>query len=203
MTDLPPEQDDEEDVVDPDDYPGLSAVNRFAHMVESIPWFSRLGEEFEEDELDWAQAYLEAMGFPGAAIVAVLDWEEAEATAGNTDWNTAWWEAEEQLRMALITEACARAPEEDVMAALTHVTSQASETIFAAAEMAASLAGIDDEELIRAAAGAATQATYQAALVLAAEAAEDEDDHPFALKYRLYEAGRWPLSLIGGSFNLF
>ena len=30
-----------------------------------------------------------------------------------------------------------------------------------------------------------------------------EDDHPFALKYRLFERGRWPVALIGSSLHLF
>jgi hypothetical protein len=30
-----------------------------------------------------------------------------------------------------------------------------------------------------------------------------EDEHPFALKFRLLEAGRWPIALVGASFSLF
>ena len=116
------------------------------------------------------------------------------------NWNSDWWEAEEQLRAALLAEAIERSDEETVMLALTHVTNQAAEAVLLAAEAAAARFGVDDEALIRAAAGAATQACYHAALVLAAEA---DEDHPFALKYRLYESGRWPLGVVGRSFNLF
>ena len=86
------------------------------------------------------------------------------------------------------------------MLALTHVANQASEAVLAAAEAAAGRFGVEDEALIRAAAGAAAQACYHAALVLAAEG---DEEHPFALKYRLYEAGRWPLGIVGRSFSLF
>jgi hypothetical protein len=36
-------------------------------------------------------------------------------------------------------------------------------------------------------------------------AAENEDDqhHAFALKYRLFESGRWPIGVIGNSFHIF
>jgi hypothetical protein len=66
--------------------------------------------------------------------------------------------------------------------------------------VAAARGGVADMALIRAAAGAATQACYQAALVLAAGA---EAEHPFAIKFRLYEAGRWPLGIVGMTFNVF
>ncbi len=61
--------------------------------------------------------------------------------------------------------------------------------------------GLDDFGLVNAAAGAGVQACHNAALLLLAGRAED--DHPFALKYRLFERGRWPVALIGSSLHLF
>ena len=191
---------DEDEDIDLEDYPGLRGVTRFTRLVGGIAWFSRLGAELEEDEIEWAEAYLGALGFPDASVVPILDWEEAEAAAVNPDWNSAWWEAEEQLRMALVDEACRLLPEDVLNVALTHLASAAAEPVRAAAEAAASLAGIDDEALLLAAQGSATQACHQAALVLAAEI---EDEHPFAIKFRLFEAGRWPIAVAGNSFNLF
>ena len=51
----------------------------------------------------------------------------------------------------------------------------------------------------------AVEAAHKAALVLiaAADPAFDADDHPFTAKFRLFEFGRWPVGLIGSSFNLF
>ena len=69
-----------------------------------------------------------------------------------------------------------------------------------AALRAAGQSGVVDPALVRAAAGAATQASYQAALVLAAG---EDAEHVFAIKYRLFEAGRWPLGIAGMTFNLF
>lgn len=193
-----PEADDE----DVELTPGLVAVSRLAQMIPQVPWFGAVGGPLEAQERRLASAYLDALGFPEVEVAAVADWEEAEAAARNPDWNSAWWEAEEQLRMALIDAACGLSGEDAVMVALTNVTSRASDVVHEAAEATAARFGVDDEALVRAAAGAATQACYQAALVLAAEE-EDQDGHPFALKYRLFEAGRWPLGVAGSSFNLF
>jgi hypothetical protein len=192
--------DDEPEAIEPEDYPTLVAVARFARALPRISWFAAVGEPLSPAEHDDATAYLSALGFPDATVATIDDWEDAEAAARNPDWNTAWWEAEEQLRAGLIADALELIEEAELMAALNHVTASASESANGAAALAATRAGVADEELMRAAAGAAIQVAYQAALVLAAGA---EEDHAFALKFRLFEAGRWPLGIVGATFNLF
>ena len=109
-------------------------------------------------------------------------------------------EAEAVIETVPVTEAIALHGEEALTIALTHVSSIAAEVVHAAAGAGATRDGVDDEGLVRAAAGAAAQACYQAALVLAAEG---EPDHAFALKFRLFESGRWPLGIVGNTFHLF
>lgn len=184
------------------DFPGLLAVSQFARMVRDVPWFSTLAEELDEREINLVEDYLSGLGFPDASIVTVEDWEEAAEALQNPDWDTAFWEVEEQARVALTAEACERADEEAVNLALTHVSHLAAESAADAVTVAASRFDVVDEELLRAAAGAATQACYHAALVLAAET-EDQETHPFAAKYRLFEFGRWPLGLVGATYYLF
>ncbi|MDP6343654.1 MAG: hypothetical protein QF578_17710 [Alphaproteobacteria bacterium] len=184
------------------DHPGLLAVSQLARMLTEVPWFTALGAELDEREVLLAEDYLFGLGFPDAHIAPVADWEEAADAAANPDWNSTWWEAEEQARVALVTEACLRADEDTVSLALTHLHGQAAAAVAEPAELVAEAAGIEDEELIRALEGAATQAVYQAALVLAAED-EDQERHPFALKYRLFESGRWPIGVVGTTFHLF
>ena len=183
-----------------DDFPTLQAVSRFARMVRNVAWFAALGEPLSETEQRDAEAYAGALGFPDADVALVEEWEEAEAAIRNPGWNTEWWETEEQLRAGLIDEALQHVEEQDLMVALTAVTSAASDVVHGAAAVAAARGGVADQGLIRAAAGAATQAAYQAALLLAAGG---EDEHPFALKYRLFEAGHWPLGIVGSTFNVF
>jgi hypothetical protein len=88
---------------------------------------------------------------------------------------------------------------DQVMTALTKVTDAATRIVLGAASVAAARQGIADPALARAAAGAATQAAYQAALALAGGA---QSNHPFAVKYRLFAAGRWPLGVVKNSFYL-
>lgn len=184
------------------DFPGLLAVSQFARMLRSTLWFTALGESADERELNLAEDYVTGLGFPDTDIVVLDSWEDAADAALNTDWNTEAWEAEEQLRMALIAEACEHADEEMVMVALAAVSTAASETAQAAAEGMLEVDPSLDEELLRAAIGAVAQASYHSALVLAAET-EDPEQHPFSLKFRMFEAGRWPLGIVGRSFHLF
>ncbi|ANK79968.1 MAG: hypothetical protein TEF_03565 [Rhizobiales bacterium NRL2] len=194
--------DDEEPPVPLDDLPPtVAALSRFAATLGHVSWFAAVGERISEPERRDAEDYLAALGFPECDVVQVMDWEEAEEAARNPEWNTAWWEAEEQLRAALSDRAVELAgDEETVLVALTNVTSKASEAVHGAAAVAASRFGVADEGLIRAAAGAAAQAAYQAALVIAAA---EEEDHAFARKFALFQAGRWPLGITGGTFSLF
>lgn len=203
-----PANDDTFDDDDSDDFEELgdeardtaAGMARFAALVRGVSWFAALGEPVSEGEADEALAYAAALGFPDVHVAGVFDWDEAEAAIRNPDWNSAWWEAEEQARAALIADALTRFSEHELMLALTKVTSAASDVVHGAAAVAAARGGIADQGLIRAAAGAATQACYQAALVLAAGG---EEDHPFAIKFRLFEGGRWPLGIVGGTLNVF
>ncbi|MBM3491881.1 MAG: hypothetical protein FJX68_15855 [Alphaproteobacteria bacterium] len=179
---------------------GLLAVERLSRLSLRLPWFAALGRPFRAAEREAAGAYLAELGFVEAALAGIADWEEAEGAARNPEWNTAWWEAEEGLRAALVAEACAARGEAAVMEALSELSAAASEASLRAAGRAMAWAELSDEALARAAAGAATQAAYQAGLVLLADAGPE---HAFAHKFRLFEAGRWPLGIVGASFNVF
>ena len=194
------EPDDDKEVIDLEDYPGLVAVARFARGIAQVAWFSTVGDPLDEIVRADAEAYLAALGFAEAFVADVAGWSEAEIAATSADWNAAWWESEEQLRAGLTADALALVGEADVNAALTHVGAEAAMAVPGAAADAAQRAGTEDDALINAAAGAGAQACHQAALVLAAAA---EPDHPFALKFRLFEAGRWPIGVIGETFHLF
>ena len=61
---------------------------------------------------------------------------------------------------------------------------------------------VADEEILRAAMGAGVQICHLAALVLLS-GHEDLEDHPFFHKFRLFEAGHWPIGIAGSSFNIF
>ena len=152
-------------------------------------WFSALGELLGEDERSEVDGYLGGLGLQ-APIRAVKTWEEAAATcrAPSDDW----WRREEEERERL--ERSARLdPADPEWLALNDV-------LHGAAAVAAARAGCADAALIRAAAGSASYAAYQARLAHAAGAAAG---HPFLRKYALYCGGRWPLGVYHGEFSIF
>jgi hypothetical protein len=174
-------------------------IQSFAAPVRRASWFAACGEALTSAELADAMAYLAALALT-AEVSAAATWGEAAATTQRPDWDSAWWEAEERQRDDLARAAAAALGEQPLLAALTAVTQAASDTVLGAAAVAASRAGVADEMLQRVAAGAATQAAYQAALALAVGAGED---HAFAVKFRLFAGGRWPLGIVGGRFFVF
>jgi len=201
------EPDDEEPEDDPlfdedlsDDQAILGLIGRFGASLVRVPWFSALGARLDDRLKGEARDYLDALGFPDVEIAQIGSFREAEEAAQSPGFDDPAWEAEEQLRAALAAEAAARFGEEAAQIALTHISARAAPAVEAGIEQAARLWSVRDENLLTAAAGAAIQAAHEAALVLAAGAGED---HAFAYKFRLFERGRWPISITGASFNLF
>ena len=196
------EDDPDIEEYDPDlpEYQRLTAMAKFAHSIPNTPWFSRVGQALTKADTEMALDYLGALGFPDAHVSGVESWEEAAGIAENPDWNSTWWEAEEQLRAGLVTEASAEIDEGDLTNLLNHIAGQAAGVATEVVSGAAINAGYDDDAFVTAAAGAMVAACYTAGLVLAAGA---EEDHPFALKFHLLEAGRFPLGVVGTTFSLF
>eukprot|EP00611_Tribonema_gayanum_P008694 TRINITY_DN18284_c0_g1_i1.p1 TRINITY_DN18284_c0_g1~~TRINITY_DN18284_c0_g1_i1.p1 ORF type:complete len:196 (+),score=59.31 TRINITY_DN18284_c0_g1_i1:499-1086(+) len=194
------DDDDDDYGLDDDQLAALTAIRRLGEVVGRVPWFSRIGLPLSAEERDLAQRYLDMLGFPDASPAPVEDWTDAGDAASNTDLNSEGWEVEEQLRADLSREALEFFDEETLSDTLSFITETAGPVVVEGIAGAASLWPIEDEAVIEAATGAAVQMCYQAALVLAAQAVED---HPFALKFRLFELGRWPIGLSGRSFNIF
>lgn len=200
-------EDDEEEVYDEvldQQMQRLTIMARFARTVIDTPWFSRIGTPLSIEDTATATAYLSAAGFPGAAVAQVEGWDEAVLVAENPNWNSDWWETEEQLKAALIARSLDHVEETELANALNHLSAQCAGVAVDAISNAAIDAGFqpegDEESFLNAAAGWAVAASYQASLVLAAGA---EGDHPFALKFRLFETGRLPFGVVGTTFSIF
>lgn len=178
----------------------LAPVADFAESLRHVSWFAAVGQALTDGERHEAADYLRAIGFPDAAIVPVSEWRAAEAATRSTQWSRAWWDAEERARADLLARAGKIHGAHELMTALSRVTLEASEVVLGAASIAAARSAIADPALARVAAGAATQAAYQAGLALAAGVG---DMHPFAIKFRLFAAGRWPLGMVGDTFQIF
>jgi len=195
------DEDDDEVGDDSEDHAALRLIPRFIAGASGPFWFSAVGQPLRGPLKDEAQAWLDALGFPDASPVALRDWREASEAAETTGIDDPAFETEEQLRAALTQDAIDQHGEDAVSVVLTHVAAELGVSIGEAALNATRVWGLDDLELVNAAAGAGVQACHNAVLLLLAGRAED--DHPFALKYRLFERGRWPVALIGSSLHLF
>lgn len=200
--------------------PALTVLRDFANRASRVSWFTELGEPLDNDCLEVVALYLEGLGLPEASPAPLLDWRDAADAAQSMDINSEAWEIEEQFRAAAAAEALTLISEEGLGIMLTHLASSLSEDVANCVEEALYMADeASSEALTNLAAGAAQQAVHGAALSLAAYAAHvlksdphmeaielDNDDiasHPLMLRFRLFEMGRWPVSLIGNSLNLF
>ncbi len=193
-----PNENEIEDIIA--DIPSLVAVHAFAARLAGIPWFKFVGDPIDDSLTVRARVYLDALGFPHVEPAPIYDWETAATAAESLDWNSDAWQAEEQLRAALVGKALKHMNDEALAVAINYIGAKAGETLEELSAEIAALWEIDDLSLINAAAGAAVQVSHQTALVIAAEA---ESDHPFLLKLKLFELGRWPIGIAGASLNLF
>jgi hypothetical protein len=168
---------------------GLAALAAFAREIPRGSWFAALGEPLTEGERAEARLYVaEIVGRNAVSIAGVADWLGAQAII-KRDYDHAWWDAEMLAQHAARQRAESAHGKEALLAALEPIVDAAG-ALNGPAALAASRAGITDQALIRVAAGAAAQACHQAALAIAADA---DANHPFAIKYRLFAGGRWPL----------
>jgi len=185
--------------------PALARIRRFSAALARIPWFANLGEPLTPGARASANTYTDGLGFPDADVAILVDWDDAAAAAENIDWNSPAWEAEELLRADLTGKALEFLSEDALRIAMTMIADRVSAPATESMEQASFIWDVEDEAQKQLAVGAAVQAAHQAALVLiaAADPGFEADDHPFTAKFRLFEFGRWPVGVIGSSFNLF
>jgi hypothetical protein len=153
-------------------------------------WFSALGEALGDDERREIAAYLAALGMSPMPVRQAHSWREAGEISNQPA--ESWWRAEEEER-ARLEDKVRLDPADREWLAL-------NDALHGAAAVAAARAGCADAALIRAAAGAASYAAYQARL---ARAAGTPSAHPFLRKYALYCGGRWPLGVYEDWFAIF
>lgn len=163
-------------------------------------WFTRLGLPLSACEHDHMRAYLDAADGGAASVHRVASWLEAERIARDPAWDRSWWTREEAERVRLMAIAGQRLGARALLQHLSAAAVPATEAIHAAATNAAERDDITDAGLVRAASGAAAMALHAAAL---AAIADQGSDHPFMRKYVLFQDGRWPLGIVGGTFHLF
>jgi hypothetical protein len=163
-------------------------------------WFGMLGAPIGDAESGLVRQYLGALGIDEALpIEAVHDWPSARNVATSPAWDRRWWDAEQRERQRLYSRILKVLPEEGVLRLLSS-TLDSDGAVRDAAARAAGLACCTDAGLVRAAAGAASEAFYLAELARLASA---NHEHPFRLKEALFAGGRWPLGILAGRYWLF
>lgn len=175
-------------------------MNTLARRAAGLSWFSSLGAPLTEAEVEDALSQTTGVGLPALPVAAVGSWDQARMAARTPLDPENWWAAEERLRRVLLDAAVLQHGREPLMAALTEATQLGAAPVPGAAAIAAARMGVLSREMIGAAAGAATQAVYLAAL---AEAAGHDAGYPFTAKLRLFAGGRWPLGVVDGKILVF
>lgn len=183
-----------------EEFPNLKTVAPLVAFATDLRWFRAVGDDPDVGTVSAARAYAETLGFPEAEPAFLGDWFEAADAAENTEFNSPAWEAEEQLRAALTTDVLAMIDESTFEMVMSHIAQSVVPHIEDAAKEAAEFLRMDDEGFVMAVSGAAAQALHQAALV---GLAGEEEDHPLALRFQLFERGRWPIGIVGNSFLIF
>jgi hypothetical protein len=164
-------------------------------------WFSMLGEPLSTAEVHGVRQYLRGLAIEDPLPVrSVTDWTSAGGLIANPDWDHRWWDAEQRERARLHTHATAMRGEGELLVALSRTLGESADAAHGAAAVAAARGGCTDAALIRAAAGALSQAIHLGQL---ARLAGEDDLHPFLVKHALFAGGHWPLGIVGGQYYVF
>jgi hypothetical protein len=169
--------------------------------VAAAAWFSRLGASLAPDEERAIAALLQSHPvLAEAGFATVAHWREAAGIVRAGDWDSAWWDTEEEERERLWQLASERLGEPALCRSVAACGDALTTPVHAGAAAAAARGEWDDAEFLRAASGAALLAAQQALL---AELAGEAGAHWFTHKGALFAAGRWPLGLVQGRYFVF
>lgn len=172
-------------------------------IVPALPkgvWFSAVGEPLRANDYEECERYLRGLQLPPMRIERVDDWTRAQEAATSTHWRREWWEKERAEERRLFDTAATRYSADAVLMRLTNLMEGSADLFIGPASVACARSGVTDTGLARSAAGAASHSLHQYGL---ATMSGENDDHAFATRFRLFLAGRWPLSVIEETFLIF
>lgn len=160
-----------------------------------------LGVSLSDSEREQVREYLRGLGIEDdMPVVSVSDWDSARRTISFPSWDRRWWDAEQAEKRRLYQKAIGNMSEHALLATLSHAIERITEPVHGAAAVEAARSGCADAGLIRAAAGAASEALYLAEL---ARLAGETDAHPFRRKQALFAGGHWPLGIVNSRYHVF
>lgn len=172
-------------------------------IVPALPkrvWFQCVGTPLGDSERKDCDCYLQGLGVTRYTIEAVATWDEAVSLSGKSSWHKAWWDRERQEERQLFRDASANHSPDALLLRLANLMHGSATLFLSPASVACVRAGITDSTVANSAAGAAAQSLHQYGL---ASITGQSEEHLFAAKFRLFLAGRWPLSVTGEKFYVF
>ncbi|MBL4596631.1 MAG: hypothetical protein JKX99_08660 [Robiginitomaculum sp.] len=186
-----------------DEIPHLLRARAFADSLAAAPLFSRIGEAFDQQDRALAELYAQNLGFPHVSAARLVHFGEALGTAESLDDDPETWEAEEQFRASLHQEALMVTSEEGASALLQLVAGQAGAIAKERATDVFSHMPQMSEAGLNCLVGHVSRAAHCMALAILSDTDEAEPDHPFILRWSLFNRGRWPVGITGSSFNIY
>ncbi len=172
----------------------LSAFNRSSVLsrLEAVNWYSRVGEEQQENDALSVDSYLAAVGRAGCKVRYIQDLNAVKDFT-NVKFDPDWFSKEDEWRADLL-QSIGNENVEEFHRSLRSVIDPMSARVMQAAEDRLATGNL---QLLKVAAGAAIEVCYQFALE---SAASSESNGIFSCRLNVFEQGRWPLT---GSDNCF
>jgi hypothetical protein len=178
---------------------GLRALDELARTVGRMAWFSRVGMAPQPGCLIRIAAILSGLGAAGSAIQRAESWAQTQKLLDQHRRGGSIYVELESESARLRKAAAGLHGSGLVEAILADATETARDTAHGAAAGAALRDGVGGTDLVRHAAADAERATRMTGLALAA----GESAHPFIHWLGVFEAGHWPIGIVGGAFRLF
>gem|GEM_PF-2254492 len=165
-------------------------VHALAVAIPAAHWFAHCGLPFADEERVRIEELRLACG--AGRVERVGSWHSVRVVADDPRALAAYdADAAEAARLKTVAIGLSDAP--TVLRATSEVVERGLGVLFEAARQAADRSRSDDATTVRVAAGAASEATYRAAL---AWALGEGNSHRFVLTHALFASGRWPLARI-------
>ncbi|MCF6292838.1 MAG: hypothetical protein L3J04_05525 [Robiginitomaculum sp.] len=186
-----------------DEIPHLLRAKAFADSLSATPLFSRIGIQLDDTDRELATLYAQNLGFSHVFPARLLHLSEAIGAAEANDYDPEAWGCEEQLRASLHGQALLSTSEEGASALLQLVASEVSQIAKDSAEETFSHSSQVNEAAINCIIGHVAQSAHCMTLAILSNTDIDDPDHPFILRWSLFNRGRWPVGIIGSSYNLY
>lgn len=186
-----------------EEIPHLLRAKAFADSLSATPLFARTGQVLDETDHELAVVYAQNLGFSHVWPARLLHFSEAIGAAEVQDHDPQAWGAEEQLRVSLHQQAILITSEDGANALLQLVAGKVSELARTAVNETFSHAPQMNEAALNCIVGHVSQAAHCMALCILSDTDEQFPDHPFIVRWSLFNRGRWPVGITGSSYNLF